>query len=85
VNWSANEVALVPLALVTVTSNVPADPPGAIAVIWVAESTVKNVAAFGPNITAVAPVKFVPVSTTLVPPDTGPAFGVIDVTDGGAM
>ena len=33
VNWSAAEVTDVPLAVVTVTSTIPADPLGAVAVI----------------------------------------------------
>ena len=56
-NWSAAEVAEVPPAVVTVTSTVPA-PAGAVAVIEVAELTVKPVAGGGAESTAVAPVKF---------------------------
>ncbi len=51
VNWSAGEVALVPPAVVTVTSTVPA-PAGEVAVIEVALFTVKLVAAVAPNFTA---------------------------------
>ena len=40
-------------------------PAGVTAVIWVAELTVKLAAAVAPNFTAVAPVKLVPVMTTL--------------------
>ncbi len=36
--------------------------------IWVAETTVKLVAAVAPKLTAVAPVKPVPVMVTVVPP-----------------
>lgn len=39
VNWSADEVAEVPLVVVTVTSKVPAVPAGEVAAIWVAEVT----------------------------------------------
>src|SRR6202021_1098805 len=60
VNWSAAEVADVHPAVVTLTSTVPV-PAGEVAVIWVAEVTVKLVAAVAPNVTAVAPVKLVPV------------------------
>ena len=43
-------------------------PAGEVAVICVDELTVKLAAAKPPKETAVAPVKFVPVITTLVPP-----------------
>ena len=70
-NWSLDEVALVPAALVTVISYAPKIPfvAGRVAVIWVSESTVKLLAfpELGPlSLTAVAPVKPVPVMTTLV-------------------
>ena len=84
-NWSADEVADVPLAVVTVTSTVPAVPAGLVAVICVAELTVKPVAAAVPNSTAVAPVRFVPVMVTLVPPAVGPAVGLTAVTAGAAV
>ena len=53
-----------PAGMVTVTSTVPAAPAGEVAVIWVAETTVKAVAAVAPKSTAVAPVKSVPVMVT---------------------
>ena len=53
---------------------------GTVAVIWVAEFTT-NVAATLLNVTAVAPVKFVPVIVTDAP--TGPNVGVNDVIVGG--
>ena len=56
----------------TVISTVPL-PAGAVAVICVALFTVKPLAVLAPNFTAVAPVKFVPVITTEVPPVAGPA------------
>src|SRR5439155_27006024 len=68
VKWSAFVTALVPPAVVTVTSTVPAAPAGAVAVICVALLTVKAVAAVVPNFTADAPVNPVPVMTTDVPP-----------------
>ena len=71
-----------PPAVVTVMSTVPAEPAGAVAVIWVALFTVYVVAAVLPNFTAVAPVKPVPVIITDVPPAVGPAFGEIPVTVG---
>ena len=81
VNWSAAEVADVPPAVVTLTSTVPV-PAGEVAVIEVAELTVKPVAAVAPKFTAVAPVKLVPVIVTVVPPAVGPAVGEIEVTVG---
>ena len=81
--WSLALVALVPPAVVTVTSTVPV-PEGAVAVICVAVFTVKPVALLVPNFTAVAPVKFVPVIVTLVVPPVGPAVGERLVTVGAA-
>jgi hypothetical protein len=56
-----------------------------VAVILVAELTVKLEALLLPNLTAVAPVKSVPVIVTLVPPFVDPVFGEIPVTVGGAI
>ena len=70
-----------PPAVVTRTSTVPV-PAGDVAVIWVAELTVKAAAGVAPKLTAVAPVKFVPVIVTDVPPVAGPEVGEIDVTVG---
>ena len=50
-NWSAEPVAEVPPGVVTVTSTVPALPAGEVAVIEVAELTVKPVPAAAPNLT----------------------------------
>ena len=66
------------------TSTVPV-PAGEVAVIDVAELTVKLVALVAPNFTAVAPVKLVPAMVTDVPPAVGPDVGEIDVTVGAAM
>ena len=71
-----------PTGVVTVTFTVPAAPAGAVAVIEVEETTVTPVAAFAPKLTAVAPVKFVPVMVTLVPVVVGPAAGLTAVTVG---
>jgi hypothetical protein len=46
--------------------------------------TVKPVAGVAPNVTAVAPLKLVPVIVTDVPPVAGPEVGDIDVTVGAA-
>ena len=59
-------------------------PAGEVAVIEVALLTVNEVAAVLPNLTAVAPVKLVPVMATLVPPALGPLVGEIAVTVGAA-
>ena len=82
-NWSAAEVADVPPAVVTLTSTVPV-PAGEVAVIEVAELTVKLVAAVAPNVTAVVPLNPVPVMVTDVPPAAGPDVGEIEVTVGAA-
>jgi len=84
VNWFAAPVALVPPSVVTLTLTVPV-PAGDVAVIWVAEMTMNDVAAVAPKVTAVAPVKFVPVIVTDVPPAVGPAVGETDVTVGAGM
>ena len=67
--------ALVPCDVVTVTFCVPV-PAGETAVICVALSTTNDAAAVAPKSTAVAPVKLVPVITTVVPPTAGPLFGL---------
>jgi hypothetical protein len=51
-------------------------------VIEVALTTATPVAATPPNVTAVAPVKFVPVMVTDVPPPVGPTLGVMLVIVG---
>src|SRR5262249_39915979 len=72
----------VPPAVVTVTSNAPARWEGATAEIVVGESTLNEAARVPPNTTAVAPIKFVPVIATFVPPAVEPTDGVMPVTDG---
>src|SRR5205807_4825814 len=78
---SSGLAALGPSGVVTVTSTPPA-PAGEIAEIEVADSTLKLVAFAAPNLTAVAPARFVPVMVTLVPPDGGPSVGLNAVTVG---
>lgn len=51
----------------------------------VALLTVKDAAAVPPKLTAVALVKLVPVIVTMVPPESGPAFGDIEEIAGPAM
>ena len=82
-NWSAAEVAEVPPVVVTLTSTTLV-PAGDVAVIEVAELTMKPVAEAAPNVTVVAPVKLVPVIVTVVPPVAGPCVGEIEVTVGAA-
>ena len=82
VNWSPAPVALVPPAVVTVMSTVPAAWAGVVAVMDVALLTVKLVAAVPPKLTAVAPVNPVPVMVTDVPPAVVPLFGLTLVTVG---
>ena len=60
-------------------------PAGETAVIWVAVLTVKLVASVPPNVTEDAPVKFVPVMMTEVPPAAGPDVGARLVTVGAGM
>ena len=79
-NWSEVDAALVPAGVVTVTSTVPV-PAGAVTMICVEELTVYT-ALEPPKLTAVAPVKFVPVIVTDVPPASGPLDGLIVVTVG---
>ncbi len=70
------------LGVVTSTLAAPALPAGVVAVIEVELSTSTEVAAMPPNVTAVAPVKFVPVRVTACPPASGPEDGLMDVTVG---
>jgi hypothetical protein len=69
----------VPPAVVTLMGPVVA-PVGTVAVIFVAELTMKVVALTPLNLTEVAPVKFVPVIVTLDP--TGPDMGENEVIVG---
>ena len=81
--WLAAATALVPPTVVARTLTVPV-PAGARAVIWVALLTVKPVAGVAPKVTAVVPDRFVPVSTTEVPPAVVPVAGDRPVTVGAA-
>ena len=60
-------------------------PAGAVAVMPVALLTVKLEAAVVPNLTALAPVKPVPVIATEVLPVFGPELGLTPVTAGAAV
>ena len=76
---------LVPAEFVTVTDTGPALPAGVFNVMVVPpEFTVKLEldTTVLPKFTAVAPVKFVPVIITEVPPNVEPLFGLIWLTVG---
>ena len=70
--------------MVTQTLAVPALLAGVVAVMLVELTTTTLVAAVPPMVTAVAPVKSVPVMVMLVPPATEPLVGEILVTVGAA-
>jgi hypothetical protein len=82
---SAALVAEVPAGVVTVTSTtVGLDTLGDTAVKVVDEATLNDTAAIEPNLTAVAPLKPLPVMVTEVPPAIEPEDGLTFVTVGGA-
>jgi hypothetical protein len=82
VNLSAGVEAVVPpTGLVTAMSTVPT-PDGAVARIEPSELTTKIVALTVPNVTAVTPLKPLPVMLTFVPPPSGPALGLTAVITG---
>ena len=70
--------------MVTSTLAVPALPAGVVAVIEVELTTFTAVAAVPPIVTAVAPVRSVPVIVTDCPPASGPDNGLIAVAVGPA-
>ena len=76
---------LVAPGTVTWTCTEPAEPDGLTAVMVVAEWKVKLRAGLEPNVTAVTPVNPVPVMVTVVPPESGPADGLSEVTIGGTQ
>jgi hypothetical protein len=82
VKVSAGLVGDVPAGVVTVTFTDPDDPAGDTAVKVVEEVTLNDVAASEPNLTAVAPVKVVPVTVTEVPPAVEPVLGLTEETVG---
>ncbi len=82
VNWSAGLVVDVPDGLVTLTSTVPTAPAGEVAVMEVAELTVKVEAATEPKRTALTVERLVPVMLTEVPPAVEPELGLTLVTVG---
>ena len=75
--------ALVAVPPGVVTLHLPVAPPlGTVVLIDVAELTV-NVAATEPSLTAVAPVRLVPVSVMFVP--AAPLVGAKEETDGAGV
>jgi hypothetical protein len=81
--FTVKVLPLVPVPSGVVTTIRPVVPEPTVAVIWVAEFTVKEATAVPPIETAVAPVKLVPVITTEVE-DAQPELGVKEVIVGGA-
>ena len=77
--------AFVPAGVVTRTLAVPRLPAGVLQVIVVALTTTTLVAAAPPMVTAVVPVKFVPVIVTAVLPAVLPLVGEMLVTVGAAV
>lgn len=78
---TVNEAELVPVPPEFVTETLPVVVPvGTVAVIWVALTTVNDVAVFPLNFTAVTPTKLVPLIVTTVP--IGPDVGVNELTVG---
>jgi hypothetical protein len=82
VNWSATPTALVPLGVITVTSTGPAVPAGEVAVTDMSLLKMNDAAGMEPKSTAVAPVKPVPVISTVSPPIVVPVLGDTMVTAG---
>jgi hypothetical protein len=77
-----NETPLLsPLGVVTMMCTAPL-AAGETAVIRVADSIVNEVAGMVPNSTAVAPLRFVPVRMTSVPPMIGPERGLAEIRVG---
>ena len=77
--------SLGPPSAVTIMPTAPALRAGAIQVIVLIFTTLRDVAAIPSNVTDVAPVKFVPVIVTLVPPSVLPYDGEILVITGGII
>ena len=75
-----------PPPVVTITSTAPAlVRAGVIQVIVVLFTALREVAAKPSNVTDVAPVKFVPVIVTFVPPSVLPDDGEMSVMLGGVI
>ena len=77
--------SLGPPPVVTIIPTAPALRAGVIQVIVVLFTIVREVADVIPNVTDVAPVKFVPVIVTLVPPAVPPDDDEMPVIFGGVI
>ena len=77
--------SLGPPPVVTIIPTAPALRAGVIQVIVVLFTIVREVAAVIPNVTEVAPVKFVPVIVTVVPPAMPPDDGEMSVMLAGVI
>src|SRR5436190_49580 len=80
-NWSFGVLGEVPLEVTILMSTVP-DPGGLMALSELSLTGVRPVAAWEPNLTAVAFASPVPVIVTGVPPAEGPLLGEIPDTVG---
>ena len=74
-----------PPPVVTIMPTAPALRTGVIQVIVVLFTTLRFVADNPPNVTMVAPVKFLPVIVTFVPPAMPPDDGEMPVMLGGVI
>ena len=74
-----------PPPVVTIMPTAPALRAGVIQVIVVLFTTLKDVTLIPSNVTDVAPVKFVPVIVTLVPPTMAPDDGEMLLITGGVI
>ncbi len=77
--------SLGPPPVMTIMPTAPALRAGVIQVIVVLFTMLRDVADNTPNVTDVAPVKFVPVIVTLVPPAMPPDDGEMPVMLGGVI
>ena len=77
--------SLGPPPVVTIIPTAPALRAGVIQVIVVLFTIVREVAAVIPNVTEVAPVKFVPVIVTVVPPAVLPVNCEMLLMTGGVI
>ena len=82
---NGENVLLVPYIVVRIMSTAPTLRAGVIQVIVVLFTMLREVAAIPPNVTDVAPVKFVPVIVTLVPPAVLPDDDEMPVIFGGVI
>jgi hypothetical protein len=74
-----------PPEVVSDTVAAPAVPAGVTAVTAVSFTTTTAVAGALPTLTALVPVRRVPVIVIAVPPESGPLTGLIEEIVGGAM